>query len=659
MQNTLKLTDKYFILLFICITIILLIWACAGSETSYPSESPAQDWDKDGFLSTIDCNDFVATINPGAEEIPDNDIDENCDGIRKKGIPKVRAGADPKTLVFNWNHIEFPSDTDHYQLQINSTGGSDFTTVIGADRIEESAYTLTIPVHLIDWVNAVYRVTALDAGGNILVETSAIDILTTIASIETIGYFKASNTDSGDSFGNAVTLSTDGNTLAIGSYTENSGSIGINGDEADNTVTRAGAVYIFIRSDDAWRQQAYIKSSNSDGGDRFGRAIALSSDGNTLAIGAVGESSSATGINGDEADNTMELSGAVYIFIRRGGIWRQQAYIKSGDSGSKDFFGCAVALSAEGDTLAVGALGEDSSATGIDGDEANNDMESAGAVYVFGLIDGTWRQQAYIKSSNTDLFDLFGISIALSSDGNTLAVGATGEDSSFGGINGDETDNAMESSGAVYIFINHNRSWQQQAYIKAGAPDLNDGFGQAIDLSGNGNSLVVGAIREDSSAVGVNGDEADAQAKDAGAVYLFTRNNASWQPQAFIKANNTDSEDLFGGAVALSADGNVLAVGAVNEDSEAFGINGDDTSNSKSDSGAVYIFTRGSGAWQYKTFIKSSNSNSGDNFGYAVDLSADGNLLSVGATGEDSAEIGINGDQTNNSHESSGAVYMY
>jgi hypothetical protein len=121
--------------------------------------------------------------------------------------------------------------------------------------------------------------------------------------LEPMGYLKASNTNAGDRFG-VVALSTDGNTLAVGAINEASAATGINGNQADNSAAGAGAVYIYTRSGTTWSQQAYIKASNTGTSDQFGGALALSSDGNTLAVGAVGEASAATGINGNQADNS-------------------------------------------------------------------------------------------------------------------------------------------------------------------------------------------------------------------------------------------------------------------------------------------------------------------------------------------------------------------
>ncbi len=100
-----------------------------------------------------------------------------------------------------------------------------------------------------------------------------------------------------------------------------------------------------------------------------------------MAVGAVGEASSATGIDGNQADSSMPGAGAVYVFTRTGSTWSQQSYIKASNTGEKtdgDQFGYSVALSGDGNTLATGAISERSAATGINGNQADKSADGAG-----------------------------------------------------------------------------------------------------------------------------------------------------------------------------------------------------------------------------------------------------------------------------------------
>ncbi|MBK9757478.1 MAG: histidine kinase, partial [Nannocystis sp.] len=166
---------------------------------------------------------------------------------------------------------------------------------VGGDIPGESI-SLTMPLHL--RFGARYILRACNGGG--CSDSAPVEVVDSMANA--IGYFKASNTEAGDVFGYIdVELSADGNTLAVGSRREDSAATGIGGDQADNTASLAGAVYVFVRANNVWSQQAYIKASNTEAVDLFGYCLALSSDGNTLAVGALSEDSAATGIDADQA----------------------------------------------------------------------------------------------------------------------------------------------------------------------------------------------------------------------------------------------------------------------------------------------------------------------------------------------------------------------
>jgi trimeric autotransporter adhesin len=190
-------------------------------------------------------------------------------------------------------------------------------------------------------------------------------------------YVKASNTGADDGFGISVAL--DGDTLAVGAHQEDSAATGVNGNQADDSASNSGAVYVFRRSGTEWQQQAYVKASNTGAFHQFGYSVAL--DGDTFAVGAHQEDSAATGVNGNQADNSAGASGAVYVFRRSGTEWQQQAYVKASNTGTFDLFGVSMAL--DGDTLAVGAYYEASAATGVNGDQADNNAAQSGAVYIF------------------------------------------------------------------------------------------------------------------------------------------------------------------------------------------------------------------------------------------------------------------------------------
>ena len=522
-------------------------------------------------------------------------------------------------------------------------------------------------------------------------------------------YVKASNAHAGDHFGNggtllgdSVALSGDGSTLAVGAPDEGSKSSGVNGNQTDTSLSGSGAVYVFTRNGSNWVQQAYVKASNPRMSASFGHVVALSADGNTMAVSAYFEPSNAKGVNGNQNDTSIPQAGAVYVFTRSGGRWTQQAYLKASNTGKAaradafaegDQFGFSLSISDDGNTIAVGANAEDSNSAGINGNQEDDSAETSGAVYVFTRAGTTWSQQAYVKASNNlpapprgrgrgagapgeptsgpppgpaVFFPMqFGYAVSLSADGNTLAVGAFDEGGASREINGSQAF-GRGGSGALYVFTRSGATWTQQAYIKASNAEAQDSIGAAVALSDDGNTLLAGSIDEDCLATGVNPPEtnttcANDMGKDtsAGAAYVFRRSGTTWTQEAFIKPSNTGADDWFGSRLTISGDGNTLAIPAQLEDSDAKGIDGEQKNDNAMESGAVYLFRRVAGQWKQIAYVKGSNTAAFDEFGSSVALSRDGTIMAVGARGEDSAAKGLNGNQNDNSADEAGAVYMF
>ncbi len=573
--------------------------------------------------------------------------------------PVVTLSFAHKQVTLQWTAT---AGATSYRVQKKRDAAASYELI--AEDLTTTLYDDDIAVHLTDWVNTSYILQACNAVG---CTDSAPRALVPANSVPTIGYLKTATPRAGAQFGFSVALSSDGSTLAVGAAGDSSGSAGINGDESDTSMPGAGAVYVFVREGDNWIQQAYVKASHPDASDYFGLAIALSGDGDTLAVGADGEDG---GDPLDPADDSRGDSGAAYVFVRSDGSWTQQGYIKATNIDAADSFGRALDLSFFGDRLVVGAMNEDSRATTINGDQGDDGGISTGAAYVFVRFpSGDWVSEAYLKASNSDDGDSFGNAVAISGDGFTIAVGAPGEDSAAFGVDGLQTSNAAVNSGAVYLFqLVGLLSWEQTAYLKASNTEAGDSFGgmfggliiginHAIALDDDGTTVAIGAFRE-ASGTGAEGDNSGAR---AGAVYVFTRDLVGfefvWSQQAYLKAPNIDSIDEFGVSVALDAEGDRLVVGAWGEDGSGMGVNATpDNLGGAGDNGAIYLFTRSGTDWSAGTYIKASNTGGGDRFGYHCAISRDGNVLAVGADGEDSSDVG---DESDNSVSGSGAVYVY
>ncbi len=494
------------------------------------------------------------------------------------------------------------------------------------------------------------------------------------ASVRQVAYLHGSNTEGSDHLGcggslpghtgNAVALSGDGTTVVVGAPHESSAARGINGNQNDNSMYNAGAVYVLVLRNGAWTQQAYIKVSNAGRNDMFGLTVALSRDGNTLVVAAPWESSAATGVNGRQDDDSLPQAGAVYVFTRAGGTWSQQAYLKASNTGRKgqgddvegDQFGFSIAVSADGNTIAAGAISEDSGSKGLNGTQQDDAASSAGAVYVFSRNGSAWTQQAYVKSANNEAGDLFGYGVALSGNGNAMAVAAYDEDGTGRSVNPPD-DNGNPGTGAIYAFERNGTAWRQTGYFKGSRSQRNDALGYTVAISADGDTIAGGAGEEGCLVGGVNPQGCDVEtfpstlaAGSVGAVYVWTKAGTEWREQAFLKPAMPDLEDWFGVRLALSADGNTLLAGASMEDSAATGVNGPQDDDSAQDSGAAYLFTRSAGMWRQHTYVKAANSEAFDEFGVSVALSGDGRRLVVGAR----AEAG-----PDNATPEAGAAYVF
>ncbi|MCA9661433.1 MAG: hypothetical protein KC486_24045 [Myxococcales bacterium] len=531
-------------------------------------------------------------------------------GAELDGVLNLEA-APIKRFDFSW---EPHAEADFYRLLERPSPAADYTQV--GEDVDGEALSLTVPLHL-RW-GADYLLQSCDGDG--CTDYAALTVDDDLAGA--VGYVKASNPGSADLFGEGVAISCAGDVLAVGAPGENSGAAGIDGEQGDNSQESAGAAYVYRRSDAGWLQEAYVKPSEIANYGTFGFAVALSCAGDVLAVGSPG-------------------AGRVYLFRREGEAWSEEAAVDQLREGFADNFGVALALSSDGSTLAVGAPRDNTPATGINSDIPDGEVNGAGAAYVFVRSGEQWSRQAYIKPSVIDSGYDFGRGVTISADGDTLVAGAGGAD-----------------EGAAFVFTRAGTTWSEVALVRPAQMDTNDIFGRSVALSADGQTLAVGALREDGGVGGVNDATYDNNADGSGAVYIFANQGGSWTERAYIKALPPQDGEGFGGSVALSADGRVLAVG-LDDASASVGIGGDAADGSLHLSGGVFVYAYDDDEWSPRAFVKASNAGLHDGFGGSVALSADGGTMAVGARNEKGLAAGVGGAQSDNSGFRIGAAYLY
>ena len=305
-----------------------------------------------------------------------------------------------------------------------------------------------------------------------------------------------------DKFGRSVSLSADGNTVAIGGYAN-----------AGNEFF-SGHTSIFAWNGSEWLQKGSDIEGEGDV-DLSGHSVSLSSDGNIVAIGAI--------LNDDGGEN----SGHVRIYEWNGSDWIQKGMDIDGDA-PEDLSGYSVDLSSDGNIVAIGS--PRNSGSGIE----------AGLVKIFEWNGSDWAQKG-MDIEGEDAGDESGWAVSISSDGNTVAIGAFVNNGN--GIN----------SGQVRIYEWIDTVWTQKG-IDIDGENMDDQSGWSVSLSSDGNTVAMGAMHADPN--GFN---------SSGHVRIFNWNGSEWI-QKGLNIDGEASNDFSGHSVSLSSDGNIVAIGAILND---------------------------------------------------------------------------------------------
>jgi hypothetical protein len=357
-------------------------------------------------------------------------------------------------------------------------------------------------------------------------------------------YLTGSSARKWNFFGASMAVSADGNTLAVGAPHQLWGS---SSDDLD------GRVYVFSKTPAGdWQEDALLRAWGREWPDQtFGRSVALSADGSTLAIGS-------------------NDARTLFVLHREPTRWVEAFSVKY----DHPEFGGAVSLSDDGATLVVGA------------------RDGSGVVVAYERTGETWAQAAELRPAEPrlDSFDsnFFGRSVSLSGDGSTLAVGANPKDEDPG-------------SGAVYIFVRESDGWLEQATLEAADPEWREWLGATVSLSREGNTLIAGAPGRG----------------DSGAAYVFERASQAWAERGLLEAPDVSYGAHFGDAVSITGAGELVAIGAPYD--------------GENEPGSVFVFVRDGQRWTLQKHFSPPAEEWHAKFGGALGLSRDGGLLAVGA----------------------------
>jgi len=406
-----------------------------------------------------------------------------------------------------------------------------------------------------------------------------------------------------------------------GSISGNYAIIGAMGEDDDvagrANYSNSGSAYIFEKNEYGhWIQKQKLKASDRDIEDYFGWSVAIS--GNYAVVGAVFEDEDVFGAD------SLSSAGSAYIFERDNmGVWAEVQKIVAADREIQDFFGYSVDIS--GSTLIVGAVYED------ENQNLTASASNAGSAYIFernGI--GNWVQVQKIVQSDRMNDDRFGFTAHIHND--ILIVGAIGQDYDTSG------NSSKLFAGAAYIFEKDGLGvWNETQKIVASDREQFDYFGYSVDIIENW--AIVGAYHENEDSLGGN------TLDNSGSAYVFEKDSlGTWSEKQKVTAGERAVDDLFGYTVAISE--NFIAVGAKNEDEDAF------ETNTQDDAGSAYIFKKNNlGVWNFDKKIVASDRAANDAFGAFVDISE--NDILIGAYLEDEDISGVD------FLSASGSAYIY
>jgi trimeric autotransporter adhesin len=504
------------------------------------------------------------------------------------------AGPQPRFVV-SWHA---PADAQHFNVLMEDGNGN---VAMLRNALTTSSAEFEFDVGLAtDWNAAALRVEACnDIGCTVSADMSMAGLLAD--ALPQLAYLKASSARAGDSAGTAVASSGDGRTMAFGTPDY---------DLLPGTLSNSGGAYVFVRLDNGnWSQQALLRPANSgsdvwSAGDRCGFSVALSDDGNTIAIGCPFE-------DGEPPANTETNRGAVYVYNRSLNNWtlRPRFRVSSQHGASLDQLGWSVALSADGNRLAGGA--------------PSSTKSGGGAVYTFVRTSNqtdVWQERNRARPAGSHANDGFGQAVAFAANGETLLIGAPKQ----------VIGNASHA-GRAYVFLADASGWVEQARFSGSITDTQ--LGSSVSVDSQALTIALGAPAEQGS----------------GAAYVYARSalGSPWVQQARLAPAIIGFD--FGRHVSLSGSGNVLAVGVPHEVIPS--------SPAPIEAGFTRVYARSGNTWTELFTARALNAGRLDRFG-VVALSRDGRRLFVGAPGED-GDANSTQSAPNDQAANAGASYVY
>lgn len=458
-------------------------------------------------ILTPDADDILVTLSNPTITTPDNQIIINNTGFSVSVVSgSLFVLPANSVFFFTWDGsgwVRYVADL----LGLDSIGGPPIGSVeyklIASDSQDNDHFGTSISMNS-DGTRIIIGATGEDTGGSL---AGAAYIFSWDGSTWSEDQkIQGSDTDTSDVFGTSVSMSANGNKVAVG---------------ARSATGSRGAVYVFSWNGSSWVEDQKVYPATQIVGDFFGSSVSMNADGTKMVVGADGEDG-----------EVLFGVGAAYIFSWNGSSWVEDQRLFDSDSKHSDYFGSASSMSADGSRVIVGAYGRDLSGT-----------SAAGSAYIYNYNGSSWVLDQEIYSDNLADSGWFGGSVSMNSDGSRVIIGSY------------QDDRAVSLGGAAYSFSRSGSVWSLDEAIIASDIDTQWQFGKSVSVSGDGVKMVVGASNDDT-----NGSL-------SGSVYVFSWNGSTWvEDQKLVPSDISASDYVGNNGLCISSDGSRVAVAATGED---------------------------------------------------------------------------------------------
>lgn len=531
--------------------------ASESSSSPQPTEEPQSQSALPGIGGQVEqpLDDLPQPgLSPDSPDTSGDSLDLSGDILIPPPAPKLAITTQPGELVFSWDIDQLANAEDNPVFALEQYDRIERQTHVLVNNLDAdtTGYRLPVIPHEFNWETTEFILSACTDSDCLKSLNTAVNDLQAGA----VNRLQGTDGEDFDLFGSSMASAANGKILVVGRpghdpELDETGTT-VNGENPDTRAFDAGSAELFFEVAGQWWQGAELQVTAPDFNSQLGYAVAADSSGNTLVIGAPGNS------------QVSDLAGAAHVFIRTGETWMHATQLSPGLTREFSRFGHAVAISGDGTLIAVAAPGDSNSTTNPYAPEqtANN----AGSVTLFRYDEASdkWLLSDYVRSPQRVADERFGQALALSEDASTLLVSAPGANAS----------EERTMPGVVHVIdIESAGTFNRQSLFQT-AENPQDRerseFGAEIALSADGSTVVVTSLNRPL----IDDNRGNALSKPQTQAVVYSRTQFSPARYETIDRLTPAGGHGFDSnlSVAISGDGSKIATGLLNPAPESSSV---------------------------------------------------------------------------------------